>query len=776
MKRFSLFFLLICISLSLLAQIIEPPEVIVLAPVEFSQQGGFYSSSFDLNLTHEDSTVTIIYTLDGSEPDQDNLEGTTYQYKNSYPQTGTTLGEFLTNSYTSQTYTSPINIHDRTSEPDKLTQISPTFHTSHIYAPSTPVKKGFIVRAKAFKEGAEPSKTTTHSFFVQNVNSNPYTLPLISISLPENEFFDYYDGIYVAGTDFDTWREENPAGYANAGVPANYHRSGSETEKLAHMEYFSSSGAQAEFSQNMGIRIHGGWSRSFQIKSLRLYARKKYGNSTFDYKFFPGLEDSSFKRLMLRNSGNDYYQFYLRDPIMQKIVEDLNFDTQAYQPVIIFINGEYWGIHNMRERYDADYLERVYAVDGDNVDLLEANAEANEGDSDDYNDLIAFFEAHETINQTDYDYLETRMDMQSFTDYQITEIFSGNADWPFNNIRYWRLKTDAYNPDAPFGHDGRWRWMLYDLDLALGLSGTANPVSDNTLERVTTTNGINDWSTLILRRLLTNDEYKVMFINQFCDYLNSTFMFNRTSDILTTYRLGIVDEIEEHIARFSRPRDYETWNANYSVIFYFLQNRPGEVFQHLQNRFDLDSLRTLSLDVGSLETGYLSVNSLEIKPDRSKHSDINYPWHGSYFSSLPIAIKAIPNPGYKFSHWNEIADTTGAVTIFLDSNTSLTANFVVSSGGDVEKVKPLSLSNAYPNPFNPTTTIKFTINDGATADFNLYNIKGQKVKSFGTYISGSHTVIWDGKNNDNKSVASGLYLYRLKSAQQYLIKKCVLLK
>lgn len=754
----------------------DPPQVQVLEPVNFSAQAGFYQANFALTLTHVDSTVTIVYTLDGSEPDINNLTGSSYQYKNSYPQVGTNFGEFLTSSFTSNIYNSPIGIYDRSAEADKLTQISTTFNNVNYYAPETPVQKGFVVKAKAFKDGSEASETRTNSYYVFDSNSNPYSLPSLSISLPENEFFDYYDGIYVAGVDFDTWREENPSAHANGGVPANYQRRGSETEKIAHLEYFETNSTFPTFSQDMGVRIHGGWSRSNIIKSLRLYARSEYGDSTFDYHFFPNLTDTSFKRLLLRNAGNDCTRFYLRDPIMQKIVEDFNFDTQAYQPVIVFLNGEYWGIHNMRERYDNKYLARVYGVDEDNVDLLENNAEVDEGDSVDYDNLISYLEANESIDQAEYEYLQTRIDIDNFTDYQIAEIFSGNADWPANNMKFWRLRTDNYNPDAPLGHDGRWRWLFYDVDLGLGLSGTDDPVSDNTLERVTTTDYNDQWSTLILRRLLTNPDYKIMFINRFCDYLNSTFKFNSTSEILASYQSGINNEIAEHTHRYSRPSDYADWLSHSQIISDFLQDRPTYLYQHIKDRFELDSLRTITLDINSQDQGFIAVNSLSLDPVTTEDNDILYPWTGTYFSSLPILVQAIPRSGYKFSHWNEIADTTGIVTLSLDANTTLTANFERSTANDVSEITPISLSNAFPNPFNPTTRISFYVKANSQASFTIYNLKGQKVKSFGNFLAGQHKVIWDGRNDQNEKVSSGIYLYQLKSDKHSLIKKCMLMK
>ncbi len=182
----------------------------MLEPVLFSHNGGFYTSPFELELSHPDPDVTIIYTLDGSEPDIDNLNGTTYRYKNQYPYLrDDPFGPFLTQTYTSLLYESPLLIKDRSKEPDKLTQMSSTAHYEPAYFPESPVRKGTVVRARAYKPGSISSHLTGHTYFVWT-DGTPFQIPVISLQLNEDSFFDYEKGIYNAGVDFDTWRTDNP--------------------------------------------------------------------------------------------------------------------------------------------------------------------------------------------------------------------------------------------------------------------------------------------------------------------------------------------------------------------------------------------------------------------------------------------------------------------------------------------------------------------------------------------------------------------------------------
>ena len=154
-----------------------------------------------------------------------------------------------------------------------------------------------------------------------------------------------------------------------------------------------------------------------------------------------------------------------RDGMYQTAVRHLRFDTQGYRPSVVLLNGEFWGIHNLRERYDRFYLANRYQVDKDSVDLIEKNYEVNEGDIGAYNALTS--QLGSGVQGQDYETVGTLMDLGNFMDYEIAEIYVSNTDWIENNIRCWRKKVDVYRPEAPYGHDGRWRWMMYDTDYGM---------------------------------------------------------------------------------------------------------------------------------------------------------------------------------------------------------------------------------------------------------------------------------------------------------------------
>jgi hypothetical protein len=532
---------------------IRPPD-----PPVFSVASGFFTEAFTLTLSHPNAEANIIYTLDGSEPKAENLTGVSYSYKNQYPQDpGQETGPLLTNAYTTLTYSDPFEISDRSSEPNKLANISSTWHYEPDYIPSEPIKKATVVRAIAVIDGVS-SRTKTHTYFVSETSAFSSSLPIASINLNEDDLFDYDDGIYVAGRDFDNWRNNNPNDITNGHRPANYRRSGIATEKPASFQYFVD-GTEV-LNQNIGIRLHGSFSRHVQNKTFRLYARSDYDiQNTFEYPFFGSTNSGSFKRLILRNSGNDAGNYwiggalqwtispavYFRDAFIHKMVSHLRFDTQDYVPVITYVNGEYWGLLNMRERYDHHYMKRMYGIEETDLEYLTGNASVKTGSNSHYLLTRDFIANNNLAINSNYHHVKTLIDTDNFMDYQIAQIFARNTDWPGNNTDYFRKQTSQYTPDAPHGQDGRWRWMMFDTDHGFGWSGGAS-WTHNTLQGASSGTS---WATVILFKLLENQAFRNEFINRYADLLNTTFLSDRLISMINEIAERIADEIPVHTGK-----------------------------------------------------------------------------------------------------------------------------------------------------------------------------------------------------------------------------------
>src|SRR5690606_36208929 len=195
---------------------------------------------------------------------------------------------------------------------------------------------------------------------------------------------------------------------------ANWHLRGREWEHPTHLELFEPGEGVAGLKQEIGIRIHGGWSREGMAKSLRLYARNAYGDSRFNYPIFSDSGDEGFNRLLLRNSGNDRMNTLFRDAMMQALGKGMRMDTQDYRPAVVFLNGEYWGILNLRERYDQHYLARTYGVNPDNVDYLANHNEVDQGDATHYQQTIQYIQNNNLANDDNFRELQTRIDTDNY--------------------------------------------------------------------------------------------------------------------------------------------------------------------------------------------------------------------------------------------------------------------------------------------------------------------------------------------------------------------------
>ena len=631
-------------------------------PVRFSSPGGFYTENFALELSHPHPDAHIYYTLDGSIPNPDNLDGTTYHHMDRYrsPQQVLIEKSYVTLSYQSH---STISIYNRTNDENYVSRMQTTFEyeAEPYYFPQKTVFKGVVVRAIAVVD-TQVSPVETHTYFVSPEGRSRFSLPVISLAVQEDQFFDYEDGIYVPGKIYDEQNPFNTSGDARA----NHTQRGIEWERKATIELFEPESSIADLRQDLGIRIHGGWSRAHPMKSLRLYARSDYGENRFRHQIFPDEPYTDFNRLLLRNSGNDWPEAMLRDPLMQSIVKHMNVDTQAYRPYVVFINGEYWGIHNMRERYDKHYLERRYSVDPENIDMLTGNAWTNEGSNRHYRQTLDYIREHGLEDEHHFEYINTRIDLENYIDYQIAKIFVANTDWPGNNVDFWRYRTERFEPDAPPGQDGRWRWLVVDMDFGFHLYAGCEPGNDvctppdhNTLEFAARDDGPGwpnpPWSTELFRELLRNQQFRHDFITRYLDQLNTAFLPDRLMHEVLNVSGAVEPEMDEHLERWFSGRTWHHFDRwKYLInnrLLPFAEQRPGYARDHLKDFFDLGNRYRLTVDVSDPAAGFVKVNTVSITTETPGVAVDPWPWRGVYFEDVPVVLTARPMPGYRFSHW-----------------------------------------------------------------------------------------------------------------------------
>ncbi len=635
----------------------RPGYVAVLDPPQFSHAPGRYPEAITVTVTGEPDAV-LRYTVDGSIPDEH----------------APVLDDALP-------------LAGQTGEPYRYAGIFTAGPNEPFEPPEGEVRQAHTLRVRAFREDALSSPVATATYFVGSEYTDPFELPVVSLVTGPDGFFDREVGIYGA---------RQP----DASQASNFWRRGREWERRVHVSYFSEAGDPL-LEQDAGVRIHGGLTRGYQVKSLRLYARRDYGERWFDHPFFGDDGMPRYRRILLRTSGNDSSRGTLfRDAFIHRLVGHMRFDTQAYMPAILFINGEYWGIHNLRERYDRHYLSQGYDVPEDNIDLLTANSEVKEGEGGAYEALLDLLEDRGPDDPELAAEVEARMDVDNYLDYVIAEIFLNNTDWPHSNIDYWRTRGlppgRSYRPE----HDGRWRWLFYDLDFGYNLwydresgffSHTFNTLAHATApEQSSMANP--PWSTFLLRSVLGIRAFRDRFLNRYADHLNTTFRTDRAHRIMEEMADRMRLAVPEHTRRYPALLSEESWERSLEHKRIFAVERPGIAWAHLLEHFDISGTVILELHVSDRSGGTVLVNDhLLLHPDAPGFEETNrvFPWTGRYFRGVPIRVEALPAPGYRFEGWADTPGSDPVRSLTLDGDRVLAAVFIPDEEADVA-AHPLS--------------------------------------------------------------------------------------
>lgn len=646
------FFILFFVALSVEAQQLSAPE--------FSHPAGFYPDTIYVSIASTDNNVAIHYTLNGAEP-----------------------------TLSSPVYSSPLMIIKRAGQDNTLSMIptNPGFYypisgydsiranTRGWLPPQNEVYKATIVKAKTFLNN-ESSITSVATYFIDTLLSSRYTLPVLSLSTDSVNLFSNETGLYVYGYD-------TVAG-------GNYNAE--QNEKKVHIELFERDGSKV-IAKDCGMLNFGGGGRSAPQKSLKLVARTIYGSNSFNYQFFTDKSTDKFKSILLRNGGHRP-DCNPRDDLAGQIVKNMDFEVQFTRHVIVFVNGEYWGIQSIKDIIDENYIENKYNVDDADIAVLKYDGIVDDGLPDDnqhYLNMRNFAATNDLANSNNLNYIKTQMDIENFVDYQTSEIYFGNGDWPFNNIKFWRYRTPVYNPNAGVKLDGRWRWIMHDLDAGFGGDCSGIYFGHNALLNALDT--IHGNYTLLTRSLMTSPEFKNLFINRCADLMNTQFLSTRVTEILNNTFAEFDPEIAEHVNRWNYPAvsmmladraleipSLTKWNAINEELNVFVTRRPSKIRQHYMSYFSLPDTAEVTVNVSDTLAGRVKISSLIIDENTVGKIGASYPWTGKYFTSIPVPLKAMARPGYRFVNWLNTSITTADTVVYLNSDTSFTAVFEVDTG------------------------------------------------------------------------------------------------
>ncbi len=539
-------------------------------------------------------------------------------------------------------------------------------NTGHpMFSGSLTLTETTVLRFRSFAPGMLPGPVITETYLI----NEDVHLPVVSLATDPDNFFDNEIGIYVTGTNGIT-------GYCTS-IPMNLNQ---DWERPVNVEFLHPDEGTL-LNQGAGVKIFGGCSRTrYPQKSLALYARGEYGASSFDCRLFENRPIDEYQSFILRSSADDQPFTMFRDAAAQSLLfEAVDVDVQAYRPVAVFLNGEYWGIHNLREKLNEHYPAGNFDLDAGNIDILRRNPTNSwdivAGSADHYNAMMDFVSSSDLSLQASYDYVKTQMDTDEYINYQSVMIYLGMQDWPGNNIKFWRAQ------DPP--HD-RWRWMTYDMDWTLMYPDT-NDVILATDPDCGCSWPNPPWSTLLFRSLLENNEFRDRFIQRYAFLSTKLFAPERVITVIDSLQEQIAPEIPRHIERwggqtFSNGESWmsptfnslEQWENNVQVMRDFAVERSAWSQAHIINYFGLGGLCDLSI-AGS-EGGRLFWEDLEIPGGQ---------FSGFCFQNAALNLAAEAVPGFQFEHFevtgavsqNQLLVDDGAVWHFLDTGTALGTNW-----------------------------------------------------------------------------------------------------
>ncbi|MCL2364649.1 MAG: CotH kinase family protein [Defluviitaleaceae bacterium] len=434
-----------------------------------SQSGHFFNQGVYVEISANNDNARIYYTLDGSIP---------------------TSASFL--------YTDAVAIRAMVGWPMRVV----------------------VLRAIAVY-GDTISRPLTHTFFLGEDVASRFGDEVLIFSIASDPYglFDHYNGILVAGHAREEFIRQNPRRNIVPTDPANFNWRGREGERPMSMEVFHADGTRV-LAQNAGLRVHGSWSRAYEQRSLRLMARSEYepGGSRFNYAFFPGdmAFDGSetpierYNTLILRNGGNDRRFGMLRNELGSVLARQLGINVVTpVRPAAIYINGEYWGFAWLQVRMDERYMQDLYNALTRNFDIVGMGELWVVADCPVAYADIRYknaFATRDLLDDEEFARLEAIVDIEDMLWYYAFQIFVGNGDWPHNNLRRWRYTGEWHEGMAP-ELDGRWRYLVFDLDWILGLYGDDYhlPTFQRVLEQDNT-------SGALLRNVLTRPEQQQRFM------------------------------------------------------------------------------------------------------------------------------------------------------------------------------------------------------------------------------------------------------------------------
>jgi hypothetical protein len=497
--------------------------------------------------------------------------------------------------------------------------ISSTKYTSAINISSTKV-----IRAKVFCNGWLSPMSSAQSYIF---HPRSMTVPIFSVQTNDKYLNDSKIGLFANNNSKEDKRLH-------------------DWRRPVNIEMFTAEGEESVFNQLSETRIQGGQSRANALKSMVFYANKRFDpdHKQFQYEFFPDQKPGvkKFKSFSLRDGGNDFGDLYFRDLIIQRtMAKNVDLDWQAGHTAVLYINGEYMGMLNIRERSNEDNIYSNYNGLED-LDLLEIAhekvdnvdqfiEELKEGTDDFYQAFKAFYsEKGHTLAE-----YEEWLDVNEYLNVIVMNFFYGNIDFPGNNLVFWRPNDDYTGTDLP----KRFRVIVKDTDFGLGLYGRQN--SYNTIKLLYDPNSdsgsawaFTEPATRLLKNMLEDPDILKMFIDKCCIFMGDFMNGKGTGETIDLIKAEAMEEFVAH-------RDkYNTWSwvgnrteitNKFNDAKNWAEGRPNYFYQHIGNQWNLGTPRTLTINKTQKSDIEITFNDIKLSGSV---------FDGKYFKDRTISLSA----------------------------------------------------------------------------------------------------------------------------------------
>lgn len=457
-----------------------------------------------------------------------------------------------------------------------------------------------LIRAALFYRGNQVGQSVTFTFL--KAPEGRFTMPVICLTSDPAGLYGYEDGILVEGRDRENaLKNGNPPGWVLSNTHANFYNSGIAWERAMSMEYCEAGEGTFSYVSNGGMRVNGGWTRANIQKSLKLFSRKTYtpDYGTFAVDLFPGYRDPQTGRtlsyantILLRGGSNNEGSTVISTMLQLKLCEGTAQYVPAMRPVVEFINGQYRGMFFMVEDYDADFVESHFGVPEEDQFLASGSYENYGGsmwtlDTGTEEDFMEFTSILNELAEMDmkkaenYEYASTVLDFRNFIEYMCIEMYVCNSDWPDNNLRVFRCKANGFDPTIEGVEDGRYRFLLKDLDIAFGTGG--HSVTSNPYVQIYGSSKLKIRD--VFNALMRNKDFSNQVYMYMCTLSSTVFAPERVETVLNEFVLFLNDEMIYTTETLGVGGGSMTgWNNKLKSPLSFAKSRPTNVLNATRDR------------------------------------------------------------------------------------------------------------------------------------------------------------------------------------------------